>query len=206
MSVAVPGSARDRDVWVSWNDRSGLLPSVAGSLPARVPWPRTFPVESCRVDVHPPDGFRVEAKAALNAVASTRQSENLPASLISGRPDDDGHLRHTVMNLFPVPEPGQPFELAASLRVISESARNFGLALAIVIPAALVLWWTGALWQRLVQHETVAWLVLSAFWWVCLAPSWLGLVVAIWAAVRAFRDRGDAAELARVPPQASHVP
>ncbi len=191
MSIAVPGSAREREVWVSWHDRPGPLPSVAGSLAARVPWPRTLPVESCRVDVHPPQGFRVEGRAPLIAVAATPLRENLPASLASPRPDDEAHRRHTVMTLFPVPEPGQPFELGASLRIINESARSLLLALAIVILAALVLWWMGTLWDWLMQHETASWLLLSAFWWVCLAPSWLGLVIALWAAVRAFRNRGS---------------
>jgi hypothetical protein len=110
------------------------------------------------------------------------------------------------MTLFPVPEPGQPFDLGPSLRIINESARNLLLALAIVIPAALLLWWTSPFWHWLVRHETASWLLVSAFWWVCLAPSWLGIVIAVWAAVRVFRDRGAAAELARVPPQVSPIP
>ena len=206
ISVAVPGSAREREVWVSWNDRPGPLPSIAGSLAARVPWPRALPVESCRVEVHPPQGFRVEGQAPLIAVATTPQRDNLPASLASPRRDDEMHVRHTVMTLFPVPEPGQPFELGALLRIVNESARSLLLALAIVIPAALLLWRAGTFWHWLMQHETTSWLLLSAFWWLCLAPSWLGLVIALWAAVRAFRDRGAVADLARVPPQVSPVP
>jgi uncharacterized membrane protein len=73
------------------------------------------------------------------------------------------------------------------------------VALAIVIPAALVLWWMGAFWHRLVQHEIVSWLVLSVFWWLCLAPSWLGIVIAVWAVSRAFRHQPEAAAAGTAP-------
>jgi hypothetical protein len=192
----MPVGFGERNVWVSWHDRDGPLPAIAGSLSARVPWPRELPVGVCRLDVHPPQRYRVEGHAPLTEISANGREERLPASLTISQAEDQAPLRHTVMDVSPIPEPGRPFAPGASLRVIYEPARNFGLALAIVVPVALLVWWAAAFWHRFVQHETVCWLVLAVFWWMCLAPSCLGLLIGAWAATCAVRRRHEPAAAA----------
>jgi len=192
LEIPMPPGLRERDAWISWNDRPGSLPSIAGWLAARLPWPRALPIGSCRVEIYAPRRYRVEGRAPLIAVAATSEDQNLPAVLRGSQSEGDVPMRHTVMDVSPIPEPGRPFELGASLRIINERAANFGWTVAIIIPLALVLLWAGAWWPWIVQHETACWILLSIFWWLCLAPSWLGLVIAAWAIVSVRRRPAEA--------------
>ena len=56
---------------------------------------------------------------------------------------------------------------------------------------ALLCWKTAPFWSWLARHETAGWLILSAFWWLCLEPGWLGPAIAAWASLKAIRQQNS---------------
>jgi hypothetical protein len=179
----------DRMVWLSWSDSSGALPRLSGPLAAHVPWPRQIPVEDLRVSVHPPPHFRVDAAAPLSSAAEDAATSFAPAVLSSEHENDAARSGDVALIAGPTFEAGKPFAPGASLKLVNQRPAEIGLALAVALVAALVCWRIFPFWTWLIGNETVCWLALAAFWWLCLTPSWLGPIIGLWACVKVLRRR-----------------
>jgi hypothetical protein len=188
-TVSLPAAITDRMVWLSWVDSGGALPALSGPLSAYVPWPRQIPVENLRVNVHPPPHYRVVVAASLSTAAEDAATSFVPAVLSSKLENDAARSGDVALIAAPVLEPGKPFAPGASLKLVNERPAEIGQALAVALIAALVCWRFVPAWTWLIGNETICWLVLAAFWWLCLAPSWLGPAIGLWACVKALRRR-----------------
>ena len=65
-----------------------------------------------------------------------------------------------------------------NVSIIRESLWSWGLGLSLALGIALAAWplyrWKFPEW--LAEQPSVAWLLLGLLWWLCLTPSWLGVV------------------------------
>jgi hypothetical protein len=188
-SVSLPDATTDQMVWLSWVDSGSVLPTLSGPLSAHVPWPRQIPVENLSVSVHPPRHYRVDIAPPLSSAAEDAATSFVPAVLSSKNEAAAQRPGDVSLVAVPAPEPGQPFAPGASLKLVNQRPVEIGQALLVAFIAALVCWRILPVWTWLVGNETICWLALAAFWWLCLTPSWLGAAVALWACVRALRRR-----------------
>jgi hypothetical protein len=188
-SIALPPAKHERTVWLSWADSRPFLPVLSGPLSAHLPWPRQISVETCRVTVHPPRHFRVDVSAPFRPVPVDDDSDRLPSALASADEStlpDSGNVSLVTAT---VPEPGKPCDLGASLRLVNVRPSQVGLRLAVVLLVAVLSWKAIPIWIWLTRSEMVSWLALSVFWWLCLAPAWLGPVIGVWGGLQVMRRR-----------------
>jgi hypothetical protein len=186
-AVSLPEAMTDRMVWLSWIETGGALPVISGPLSAHVPWPREIPVENLRVRVHAPRDYRVEL-APPRSSATEDAGRNLVPSVLASKlgkvaPPSD------AVSAMAVPEHGMPFTPGASIKLLNQRIADIGLALAVGLVAVLLCWRIIPAWRWLIENETVCWLALAAFWWLCLTPSWFGPVMALWACMQVLRRR-----------------
>jgi hypothetical protein len=116
----------------------------------------------------------------------------VPPVLSSNFGNDAAHAGAVALIAAPALEPGKPFAPGASLKLVNQGPAEIGQALAVALLAALVCWRILPVWTWLIGNETVCWLALAAFWWLCLTPSWLGPIVGLWACLKANRRRRSA--------------
>ncbi len=187
LPIRLPPAATGRQVWISWTDSQPPLPVWSDAPAGRLPWPRQVPVANCHVNVHLPQEYQAKALAPLAGGVSASLPGVVPA--IFSQPEARSAQRPGDVSLvmMPVPGPGKPVELGTLLRITNRRPVQFAAALAAALLVVLVSWKTGPFWNWLPQHETCGWLFLAAFWWLCLEPSWVGIVIAAWACFAAMR-------------------
>ena len=192
--VALPSTAKNGLVWLSWSDRRQALPPFSGPLAARVPWPRILPVEQCSLNLHAPGHFRIDVAPPFVATASRSPAPALPALVSVATERDPRPSVERSVSVSPVPRPGAGFELGPALRVVNERPGQLLFSIAAALFVSVLSWKTASLWSWLTRHETSAWLVLSIVWCLWLDPSWLGPLLALCACARAifFRERSTA--------------
>ncbi|MGE5193898.1 MAG: hypothetical protein ACM3U2_15500 [Deltaproteobacteria bacterium] len=188
-SIPVPAGTTDRLVWLAWVDARRKLPLLSGPLSASLPWPRQIPVENCRLIVHPPPRYHGQAAASLAPAAPETQAPLVPAVFAANEKEIEPRSDDLSLAVLPVPGPGAPFDVGKSIKIVNARPGAFGVALVVALIVALVCWKFFPLWSWLVRNDTLCWLVLAAFWWLFLAPSWLGPVLAVWASFKALRSR-----------------
>jgi hypothetical protein len=206
--LSLPTGATDRLIWIAWTGTHSGLPQFSGPLAGRFPWPRQVPVENATFRLHVPEQYLI-VPAATSAGARPDHDDSLvPAVLRAPKISDPAAIVPEAWVVRPVPQPGQPFELGEWVRLINLRPARAAIPLGCVFISALVCWRILPLWLWLTRNETVAWLILAAFWWLWLTPSWLGAAIAVWAIVQTFRRRRAssadfaAASTAHVPPLA----
>ena len=125
--------------------------------------------------------FQVDAVVPLVPEKAPSPSDLVPA--IFSKPDAGVSLfpGDVSLGVSPVPGPGDTLDLGAVLRVANQPPVQLAFSLATALFMALLFWKTAPFWSWLAGHETSGWLCLSAFWWLCLEPGWLGVVIAAWA-------------------------
>jgi hypothetical protein len=197
-TVPIPPTAKGGRVWLSWSDRGNSLPALSEPLAARVPWPRSVPVDRCSMSFHSPANFRIDAAPPFVATARP-QADALPPLISTEGERSTSPGADLFLALSPVPRPGSDaavnpgagFELGNALRVVNERPRRLLLAIAAALLLSGVCWKTTPFWGWLTRHETSAWLALSVLWCLWLDPSWFGLVIALCACARVLvrRDR-----------------
>jgi hypothetical protein len=190
--VALPEAASHRMLWLSWVDSRGTLPTFSGPLSAHIPWPREIPVENLRVNVYPPRHYRVDVDAPSVAAAEDVADALVPDVLSSNDKNHSSHSGGVSLIAAPAPDPGKAFAPGASLRLVNLLPVEIGQALAVALVAALICWRIVPVWTWLVGNETISWLALAVFWWLCLTPSWVGPALALWACTSAVRRRRSA--------------
>jgi len=206
--VSLPAAMSDRMVWLSWTDSGSTLPALAGPFSAYIPWPRQIPVENLRVSLHPPRHYRVDIAVPFGATREDAPTSFGPPVLFSNLENEAAPSGAVALIAAPALEPGKPFAAGASLKLVNQRPPEIGQALAVALLAALVCWRILPVWTWLIGNETVCWLALAAFWWLCLSPSWLGPIIGLWACMKAYRRQRTAiiadphASTAHAPPVA----
>jgi hypothetical protein len=183
--IPLPEGMSNRMLWLSWVDSGSALPTLSGPLSAHVPWPRAIPVESLRMNVHPPRHYRVDMASPFFPAAEDTAAGHVPAVLSPASSHSSGGSQIAA----PVPERGKAFAPGASLTLVNRQFAEIGQALAVALVAALVCWKIVPVWKWFVENETICWLGIAAFWWICLTPSWVGPVIALCACAKFMRGR-----------------
>jgi hypothetical protein len=190
--ISLPTAMADRMVWLSWFDSGGTLPTLSGPLSAQIPWPRQIPVENLRVSVHPPRHYRVDVAMPFSSTTENAPAVLFPPILSPNLESEPAPSGEVALIAAPIHEPGKSFAPGASLKLVNQRPAEIGQALAVAFLAALVCWRIVPVWTWLIGNDTVCWLALAAFWWLCLTPSWLGPLVGLWACMKAYRHRRSA--------------
>lgn len=199
LSIVLPAKTSERLVWVAWVDPGNSLPLFSGELPARVPWPQEISVSHAHLNVHPPRHFRVEAAAPFHHAVADDGTDLIPPVVADADAADQSDIANPVMVgarshgvsvvVESASEPGRPFLPGTSLTLINRTKTQLAVGVLVACALAGLYWKSRPLWNWISFHEKAAWTVLSIFWWLCLQPGWLGLVIAAWALPGAIRRR-----------------
>lgn len=148
---------------------------------------RTAEVGAARRQSRPAVDRSAESPSELVSTGLGVLSPTLPATAILGPAPGDGTIdvwladRHWLELTF-----------AGLIAVI------MGL-----IGLKLVNW---GLWSWLRTRDSLAWVCLGGLWWLCLAPSWLGLFLVLWGCGQAAFRRMSLSLASGAPTSSSHVP